>query len=72
MSRECKKSFARCLNAVGDTVENVSGIIDTFNKGYLANTKIEIAENLQESSIPGNSLKEKSSNAKETWEDLIS
>ena len=72
MSRECKKALAKCLNAVGDSVENVSNVIDTFSKSYLANSKIEIAENLQESSIPGNNLQEKGNTAKETWENLIS
>lgn len=71
MSREIKKSIAKSINAIGDTVECVSTIVDTFSKTFLANSKIEVTENIVESSIPGGTLQEKAGNAKETWESLI-
>lgn len=71
MSRELSKSIAKSINALGNITENVSTVVDTFSKSYSANSKIELAENLQESSIPGNSLQEKAQTAKQVWEDLM-
>lgn len=71
MSRELSKAIAKSINAVGNVTENVSTVVDTFSKSYSANSKIELAENLQESSIPGNSLQEKAQTAKQVWEDLM-
>lgn len=71
MSRELSKAIAKSINAVGNITENVSTVVDTFSKTFAANSKIELAENLQESSIPGNSLQEKAQTAKQVWENLI-
>lgn len=71
MARELRKAIAKCINALGNTVENVSTIVDTFSKTHSADSKIELAENLQESSIPGNSLQEKAQTAKQVWEAML-
>lgn len=46
MARECRKAFAKGVNAVGSVVE-------IFADTYSINSKIESAENLSESDIKG-------------------
>jgi hypothetical protein len=46
MSRECRKAFAKGVNALGD-------VIEVFADTYSINSKVESAENLSESTIKG-------------------
>lgn len=71
MAREFSKACSKFINAGGNMVENVSNIVDTLSKRFSASSKIELAEDLQESSVPGNTLKEKAQTAKQVWEDLM-
>lgn len=74
MAREIKKAFAGGIEAVTEGFKATTKIVNTFANSYKANSKIEVAENLQESSIPGATTIEKAQNVNNScsalgWED---
>ena len=72
MAREIKKACASGIEAITGGFKAVTKVVNTFADSYKANSKIEVAENLCESSIPGSSPKEKAQAACEIYEGLIS
>lgn len=74
MAREIKKAFAGGIEAVTEGFKAATKIVNTFANSYKANSKIEVAENLQESSVPGATTIEKANNVNASctalgWED---
>lgn len=71
MAREIKKAVASGIESVTEGFKAVTKVVNTFADSYKANTKIEVAENLIESSIPGNTPKEKAQAATDIYDSLI-
>lgn len=71
MAREIKKACAAGIEAVTDGFKAVTKVVNTFADSYKANTKIEVAENLMESSVPGGTPAEKAKNASDIYASLI-
>lgn len=71
MAREIKKAIAAGINAVAEGCNAATKVVNTFADSYKANSKIEVAENLCESSIPGNTPAEKATNASDIYASLI-
>lgn len=71
MARELKKAFAGGIEAVTEGCRAVTKVVTTFADTYKANSKIEVAENLMESSVPGDTPKEKAQSACEIYDSLI-
>lgn len=72
MAREIKKACAAGIESVTDGFKAVTKVVNTFADSYKANSKIEVAENLCESSVPGNTPAEKSKTVCEIYDGLIS
>lgn len=64
MARELRKAGAAILNGTAK-------VIETFANTYKANSKIEVAENLTESSVEGSTATEKAKNVKDIYDSLI-
>lgn len=74
MAREIKKALAGGIEAVTEGFKATTKVVNTFANSYRANSKIEVAENLQESSVAGSTVVEKAQNVNNSctalgWED---
>ena len=47
-------SFTGVVNAVAKSAEEIPNVVHTFSKKYELSSKIELTEDIQESSIEGN------------------
>lgn len=67
-------ALAGTINATSDCIKVIPKIAKTFANKYNTQSKIEVAEDLQESSVAGNTAQEKATNVNSScaalgWED---
>ena len=62
-------SFTGVVNAVAKTTEEIPNVVHTFSKKYELSSKVELVEDIQESTIPG-TITQKVTTVKDTVSSL--